>query len=56
MTWQFIPIAAAISLVFGATRYEETPAILATAGRTFVQIAVLFGIVLAMLFVLSYRL
>lgn len=56
MTWQFLPVAAAISLVFGATRYESTPAILWTAARTFLQIAVLFAIVLAMLFVLSYRL
>lgn len=56
MTWQFLPIALAISLVFGATRTESPASVLLVAGRTFLQIVVLFAIVLAMLFVLSYRL
>ena len=56
MVWQIFPIIAAISLVFGATRYEDSSAIAATAVRTFVHITVMFGIVLAALFVLSYRL
>ena len=51
-----LPILIAISLVYGATRYEESSAIAATAIRTFLQVVVAFGVVLVALFVLSYRL
>ena len=56
MTWQLIPLLAVVSLIFGATRYEEPRSIFLTAGRTFLQVVVLFAVVLAALFVLSYRL
>ena len=56
MTWQLLPLLAIVSLVFGATRYEQPRAIFATFARTFLQVGVLFGVVLAALFVLSYRL
>lgn len=51
-----LPMLLAISLVYGATRYEATSAIAATVVRTFLQIVIAFGVVLAALFVLSYRL
>ena len=46
----------AISLVYGATRYEAPSAIAATSLRTFLQVFVAFGVILVALFVLSYRL
>lgn len=50
------PILIAISLVYGASRYEKPSAIVATSLRTFLQVIVAFGVVLVALFVLSYRL
>ena len=51
-----LPILIAISLVYGATRYEAPSAIAATTVRTFLQVIVAFGVVLVALFVLSFRL
>lgn len=51
-----LPMLIAISLVYGATRYEKPSAVLATSLRTFLQVVVAFGVVLVALFVLSYRL
>jgi uncharacterized membrane protein len=36
--WYAIPLIIAVSLVYSATRYEETPAILAHACRTAVWV------------------
>lgn len=54
--FSLLPIILAISLVYGATRYETPSAIAATSIRTFLQVVVAFGVVLVALFVLSYRL
>lgn len=54
--FNLLPMLIAISLVYGATRYEAPAAIAATVTRTFFQIVVAFGVILVALFVLSYRL
>ena len=56
MTLHLLPIAAAISLVYGATRYEESRTILQCAFQVFLQIVIGLGIFLIGLFVLSWRL
>jgi hypothetical protein len=54
--WYLIPLAAVISLVYSASRYELPQKILQRAGRLFVQILLFMGIVLGVLMALSFRL
>lgn len=56
VTWYLLPLAAVISLVYSATRYEDTQRILTRAGRLFMQILVFMTIILGVLVALSYRL
>ena len=56
VTWYLLPLAAAISLVYKATRYEDPQRILRGAGRLFIQIIVFMAIILGVLVALSYRL
>ena len=56
VTWYLFPLAAVISLVYSASRYELPDAILKRAGRLFVTILVFMLIVLAVLVVLSWNL
>ena len=51
-----LPIAAAISLCYGASRYERTATVLQCAGQVFLQILIGLGIILIGLFVLAWRL
>lgn len=56
MTWYLFPLAAVISLVYSASRYELPEAILKRAGRLFVTILVFMVLVLGVLVVLSWNL
>jgi hypothetical protein len=51
--WYLFPLAAVISLVYSASRYELTERILQRAGRLFVTIVVFMAIVLVILLLLS---
>jgi hypothetical protein len=51
--WYLFPLAAAISLVYSASRYELTERILQRAGPLFVTIVVFMAIVLVILLLLS---
>ncbi len=54
--WYVFPLAVVISFVYSASRYEETESIIARAIRLFFQITIFMSLVLAMLWMLSYRL
>ncbi|WP_437228166.1 hypothetical protein SH661x_000756 [Planctomicrobium sp. SH661] len=56
ITWYLFPLAAAISLVWNASRYESTELILKRSGKMFLQILVFMAIILAVLVALSYKL
>lgn len=56
ITWYLLPLAAAISLVWNASRYESTELILRRSLRMFLQILIFMAIILAVLVGLSYRL
>ena len=56
VTWYLLPLSAVISLVYSATRYEETQRILTRAGRLFLQILAFMTIIPGVLVALSYRL
>ena len=51
-----LPLAAAVSLVWQASRYESPEVILKRSGRLFVQILVFMAIILGVLLALSYNL
>lgn len=51
-----VPLAAAISLVYGASRYEDAGTVLRCALQVFLQLVIGLGILLVGLFVLSWRL
>lgn len=53
VTWHAIPLAALISLVYSASRYELPDRILHKALRTFVTIVVFLALVFGLLMVLS---
>jgi hypothetical protein len=53
LTWYLLPLAAAISLVYSATRYESTPRIINRALRLFLQVLFFMGVILAVLLALS---
>ncbi len=52
-TLNLLPLAAVVSLVWTATRYESTPTILRKSGRLFMQILFFMGLILFGLFLLS---
>ena len=56
ITWYLLPLAAVISLVYSASRYEMPARILRRSFRLFVQIVIFMMIVLAILFALDYPL
>ena len=56
VAFQLVPLAAAISLVYSASRYEDPRTIGRCAVQIFLQIVIGLGIFLAGLFVLSWRL
>jgi len=51
--WYIFPLAAVISLVYSASRFELPELILRRSGRLFLQILIFMGIVLAVLLLLS---
>ncbi len=56
VTWFLLPLAAVISLVYSASRYELPERILRRAGRLFVTILFFMGIVFGVLWGLSRNL
>jgi hypothetical protein len=50
MLWYLFPLAAVISLVYSASRYEMPGRILRRSVRLFLQIVVFMAVVLAVLF------
>lgn len=56
VTWYLFPLAAVISLVYSASRYELPQKILMRAMYLFAQIIIFMGIVLAVLYGFSFRL
>jgi succinate dehydrogenase hydrophobic anchor subunit len=56
VTWLLLPMAAAVSFVWNASRYESTEVILKRATRMFLQILVFMVIFLGVLAFLSYKL
>lgn len=55
-TWCLVPLAAAISLVYNASRYELTERIVKRAAWMFVKILAFMAIVFFILLALSFRL
>jgi hypothetical protein len=56
MAWYLLPLAAAVSLVYSATRFEHPPQILRRAARLFVTILVSMAAVFVVLLLLSWNL
>ena len=56
ITWYLFPLAAVISLVYSATRYELPERIFRRAGTLFVQIIFFMAVILGVLAVLSFNL
>ena len=56
VTWFLLPLAAVISLVYSASRYELPEIILRRATRLFVTIVVFMAVVFVVLLWLSFRL
>lgn len=56
LTWYLLPLAAAISLVYSATRNESTSRIISRALRLFVQVLFFMAVILGVLLALSFRL
>ena len=56
LTWYLLPLAAAISLVYSATRNELTSRIISRAVRLFLQVLFFMGVILGVLLALSFRL
>jgi len=55
-TWYLVPLAASISLVYSASRYELRDRIVQRAVRLFITMIVFLVLVYAVLFLLSFRL
>ena len=55
-TWYLIPLAAVVSLVYSASRYEMTEQIVNRSIRLFLTIMIFMGVVLTVLLLLSYYL
>lgn len=56
VTWYLFPLAAVISLVYSASRYELPEVILRRSGRLFFTILGFMAIVLGVLYLLSRNL
>lgn len=56
ITWYLIPLAAGVSFVWNASRYEATDVIVRRSVKMFVQILFFMAIILLVLFALSYNL
>jgi len=56
VTWYLFPLAVVISLVYNASRYEITEAILKRSGRSFLTILAFMAVVLGVLVLLSRNL
>lgn len=56
LTWHMLPLAAVISLVYSATRFELRSRILNRAASLFLQIVICLAIVMLILYLLSFRL
>ena len=56
VTWYLPPLAAIISLVYSASRYEYRPRIIKRAVRLFLTIMFFMGAVLLALMLLSFQL
>jgi hypothetical protein len=56
LTWSLLPLAAAISLVYSATRYESTSRVINRALRLFLQVLFFMGVILGVLLALSFQL
>ncbi len=54
ITWYLFPLAAVISLVYSASRYELPERILSRATRLFLTILFFMGTVLVVLLALSF--
>lgn len=55
VNWHLIPLAAVISLVYSASRYELPERILRRAVRLFLTIMIFMGSVFAVLWLLSFN-
>lgn len=53
VTWHLIPLALVISLVYRASRYEDSERILRSSARLFVTILLAMGAIFSLLLVLS---
>jgi hypothetical protein len=51
--WYAFPLAAVVSLVYSASRYESPKTIIRRAGRLFVTIIIFMALVLGFLFVVQ---
>ncbi len=56
ITWHLLPLAAAISLVYNASRYEAPARILQRSAKHFVMILLILAMILGVLVALSYKL
>ena len=56
LTWYLLPLAAVISLVYSATRYESPTRILNRGGKLFLQVLFFMALILGVLMVLSFNL
>jgi hypothetical protein len=56
LLWYILPLAVGISLVYSASRYEETESVIRRAVRLFFQIAIFMLTVFAVLWALSFGL
>jgi hypothetical protein len=54
--WYLIPLAAAVSIVYSATRYEYAPRILRRALQLFLTILISMAAIFAVLYLLSMHL
>jgi hypothetical protein len=56
LLWYILPLAVGISLVYSASRYEETDSIIRRAVRLFFQITIFMSTVFGILWALSFGL
>jgi len=56
ITWYLLPLAIGVSLVWTATRYEDTQVIVRKATKLFTQILVFMAVILIVLVTLSHNL
>lgn len=56
VTWYLLPLSAIVSLVYSASRYELPERILSRALSLFLQIVLFMALVLAVLYLLTFKL